>query len=166
MKAMMRHIALACVVLASAVALANADGGTVQASSIVGTQRITIFTSPSPLRVGPVDVSVLVQDAASGMPLPEARVELEWSSPERPDRVLRAGATQAAATNKLLRAAIFDLPHAGSWKLTAKVSAGERRGELSTQVTVGQPLPKWRAMWPWYCWPALVVVLFVWRQLS
>jgi hypothetical protein len=80
--------------------------------------------------------------------------------------VLRARATQAAATNKLLRAAVFDLPHAGSWRLTAKVSAAAGHGELSADVAVGQPLPKWRSMWPWYCWPLLVVVLFVWRQFT
>ncbi len=39
------------------------DGGAVRFSGQQGDWRITVFTSPTPLRAGPVDVSVLVQDA-------------------------------------------------------------------------------------------------------
>ena len=43
-----------------------ADGGTVRLSEEQGRYRITVFTAPAPLRAGPVDVSVLVQEAATG----------------------------------------------------------------------------------------------------
>jgi hypothetical protein len=31
-------------------------------------------------------------------------------------------------------------------------------------MQAGQPLPKWRALWPWFSWPALAVVLFCTHQ--
>ena len=53
---------------------AYADGGSVLLSEKRGDYRITVFSSPSPFREGPVDISVLVQDAVTGQPLPQARV--------------------------------------------------------------------------------------------
>ena len=45
---------------------AHADGGQVRLTQRHGDMQITVFTSPSPLRAGPVDVSVCIQDAATG----------------------------------------------------------------------------------------------------
>src|SRR5438094_6267524 len=96
---------------------ARGDGGTVRLSQQTGGYRITVFTEPTPLRAGPVDVSVLVQDAATGQALPDVQVTV-WVAP-----VGRAGAavgypaTSEAATNKLLRVALFDFPEAGPWEL-------------------------------------------------
>src|SRR5262249_156491 len=53
---------------------ARADGGTVRLSQRAGGYQVTVFTEPTPLRAGPVDVSVLVQDAATGQALPGAQV--------------------------------------------------------------------------------------------
>ena len=44
------------------------DGGTVRLSRCEGDYRISVFTAPTPFRAGPVDISVLVQDAATGEP--------------------------------------------------------------------------------------------------
>ncbi|HEY5311805.1 MAG TPA: hypothetical protein VIK18_04775 [Pirellulales bacterium] len=163
---------LACIAWLGLSAAAQADGGTVQASQVVGDERVTIFTSSNPLRVGPIDVSVWVQDAASGATLPDARVELELFSPAAGGETLRAAATHAAATNKLFLAALLDVPQAGVWRLAAKIAGRSGGGgkpfehPLSCNLSVAEPLPKWRAMWPWYSWPAIVVLLFVWRQSS
>jgi len=152
-------------------ATAQADGGLVQVSQVVGDERVTIFTSPNPLRAGPIDVSVWVQEAASGTTLPDARVELELSLPAAGSETLRASATHAAATNKLFLAAMLDVPQAGLWHLSANVEGQSRSGatfnrRLNCNLFVAEPLPKWRSMWPWYCWPAVVVLLFAWRQWS
>jgi hypothetical protein len=152
-------------------AVAHADGGTVQASQVIGNERVTIFTSPNSLRAGPIDVSVWVQDAASSATLPDVRVELELSAPQAGSETLRASATHATATNKLFLAAIVDMPQAGRWHLTANVAGRSSDGkpfesQLSCNLAIAEPLPKWRSMWPWYSWPAVVVLLFVWRQWS
>ena len=63
-----------------------ADGGTVRLSQRQGGYRITVFTAPTPFRAGPVDISVLVQDAATGQPVPEAHIPLLQAASARPDR--------------------------------------------------------------------------------
>src|SRR5262249_58128830 len=92
--------------------LARADGGAVRLCERAAGYQITVFTSPTPLRAGPVDVSVLVQDAATGECMPEARVTVCWKVPGA-GRMLEYQATTEAATNKLLRAAEFQLPGPG-----------------------------------------------------
>src|SRR5262245_51794128 len=88
---------------------ARADGGTVRLSQRAGGYRITVFTEPTPFRAGPVDVSVLVQDAATGDVVPGAQVTV-WAAPSgRGGEAAEHPATTEAATNKLLRAALFEL---------------------------------------------------------
>src|SRR6266436_2880459 len=101
---------LLCILLSSALyplPLARADGGAVRLSEVVGSYRITLFTSPTPVRAGLVDVSVLVQDAASSQPVPEARVSVKLAPRGRPNESIAQIASTAAATNKVLQAAVF-----------------------------------------------------------
>jgi hypothetical protein len=105
-----------------------------------------------------VDISVLVQDAATGEPLPQALVTL---------RVTRAGqstleypATSEAATNKLLRAAQFELPEAGRWTMEVQVDGLREPVVLGCELEAAEPAPRGLEMWPWICWPALVIALF------
>src|SRR5438094_524539 len=86
---------------------ARADGGMVRLSQRQGGYQITVFTAPTPFRAGPVDVSVLVQDAATGEALPQAQVTV-WVAPRgRRGAAVSYAATSEAATNKLLHAALF-----------------------------------------------------------
>src|SRR5215831_20221905 len=88
---------------------ARADGGAVRLREKTGGYQLTVFTSPTPLRAGPVDVSVLVQDAATEEYVPNARVTVRLTA-RGTGQVLEYPATGEAATNKLLRAAEFQLP--------------------------------------------------------
>ena len=45
---------------------AAADGGSMRSVRKKGGYQITVFTAPTPFRAGPVDISVLVQDASTG----------------------------------------------------------------------------------------------------
>ena len=54
-----------------------ADGGTVRLSERQGNYRITVFTSPTPLRAGPIDLSVFVQDVTTGEPLSGVQVTIK-----------------------------------------------------------------------------------------
>ena len=85
----------ALLILAAWCAPVDADGGLVRLSVTQGGYRITVFTSPTPLRAGPVDISVLVQDAVTGEGLPEAQVSVRLSTG---GQVLEYPATAAAAT--------------------------------------------------------------------
>ena len=81
--------------------LARADGGAVRLRQRAGGYQIAVFTSPTPFRAGPVDVSVLVQDAATGECVPEAQVTVCLKAPGA-GRVLECPATTEAATNQAL----------------------------------------------------------------
>src|SRR3954466_8251867 len=78
--------------------LARADGGAVRLRQRAGGYQIAVFTSPTPFRAGPVDVSVLVQDAATGECVPEAQVTVCLKAPAA-GRALECPATTEAATN-------------------------------------------------------------------
>src|SRR5947209_8738532 len=102
-------------------ALARADGGTVRLSERAGGYQVTVFTAPTPFRAGPVDISVLVQDAAGGEPVPDVAVEVGLTPRGQSGETLRSAATPAAATNKLFHAAQLDLPAAGWWRVDVAI---------------------------------------------
>lgn len=152
----------ACVIALSLgpAAAARADGGTVRASAVTGGWRVTVFTSPTPPRAGPLDVSVLVQDAATGRPDPAARVAV-WAMPrDRSGPRVEQPATADAATNKLLVAATLDLPEPGWWTVGVRIGTGGRAAELRFELEVGEPPPAWASLAGWVGWPAAAVGLF------
>ena len=55
--------------------LAFADGGAILTRQTINDLDVTVFAAPLPLRAGPVDVSVLVQDAKTTKPLLDAQVD-------------------------------------------------------------------------------------------
>lgn len=137
---------------------ARGDGGTVRWTGKKDGYRITVFTAPTPFRAGPVDISVLVQDAQTGEPLPQARVTVRMSKLD--DQELEYPATTEAATNKLLHAAQFDLPEAGRWDLQVQVEGSQGLAVLGGEMEAAEPLPRWLELWPWFSWPGLAIVLF------
>src|SRR5262249_28873210 len=80
---------------------AAADGGSVRLSEQQGNYRISVFTAPTPVRAGPVDISVLVQDAATGEVVSGVRVTIKVARRDAPGAAVDQPATTAAATNKL-----------------------------------------------------------------
>src|SRR5437868_8324098 len=136
----------------------RADGGTIRMSEKKGGFLITVFTAPAPFRAGPVDISVLVQDASTEEPVPQAQVSVRMTRPGQPG--LEYPATREAATNKLLHAAQFDLPEPGRWHLEVQVEAAHRLAVIGGELEAAPPLPRWRELWPWIAWPALAIALF------
>ena len=128
-----------------------------------GKYQVSVFTSPTPLRAGPVDVSVLVQDAASGEPLAQARVVVRLR-PRDGGEVLSRPATAEAATNKLFRAAEFKLPAPGRWDAEISVDGPGGSAVVRCELEAAEILPRWWDVWPWVGWPALAVLLFVVHQ--
>jgi hypothetical protein len=139
--------------------LARGDGGAVRLRQRAGGYEIAVFTSPTPFRAGPVDVSVLVQDAATGEWAPETRVTLRLKGPGA-RRTMECPATRGAATNKLFHAAVFELPEPGRWDVEIAVEGPHGPALLRFGVEAAGPAPRWLELWPWFTWPALVVALF------
>ena len=129
-------------------------------SERAGGYRVTVFTDPTPLRAGPVDVSVFVQDADTGEPAAGVRVTVQAAPRGRPDQAVRHPATTEAATNKLFRSALFELPESGWWEIEATVAGERGQARVRFEAEVADRPPSWQATAPWIGWPALVVLLF------
>ena len=69
-------------------------------------------------------------------------------------------ATTEAATDKLFRAAEFQLLESGWWDVAVVVEGPHGPARVRFGVQAGEPLPRWLDLWPWFSWPALVVALF------
>ena len=144
--------------------MVRGDGGTVRLSEQRGGYRITVFTSPTPFRAGPVDVSVLVQDASTGEPVTEAGVTVRAAPHSRPEAGLHHTATSEAATNKLFRAALFELPEPGWWAVEVAIDGPRGAAQVRFEAEAAEPLPQWPALWAWIGWPAVAVLLFAIHQ--
>jgi len=139
--------------------MARADGGALLLWDRSGVYQVAVFTAPTPLRAGPVDVSVLVQ-TGDGAPVPEAVVQVRLSADQQR---LTAPATFDLATNKLFRAAHFELP-AGRWGVEVEVTGPQGPATVQGVIDVGAALTPALGMWPWVAWPALVVLAFAVHQ--
>ena len=156
---------VACFVATAWPDAAHGDGGTLRLSEQAGAYQITVFTSPTPLRCGPVDISVLVQDPATGAVVSEVEVAIQMILREQPSEALRYQATTEAATNKLFRAAQFDLPQPGWWVVEVTVEGTRGPGRIQFELEAAPPIPRWIALWPWFTWPLLAIALFSMHQV-
>ena len=97
-----------------------ADGGTVQLRKEGRTMLITVFAAPSPLSVGPADISVLLQDRNGLEPILDADVSVQLRS-DVSGLDIQSRLTRQQAQNKLLYAAPVTLSESGKWELAATV---------------------------------------------
>jgi hypothetical protein len=141
-------------------AVASADGGRVVLVERMADYQISVFTSPEPLRAGPVDISVLLQDSATGRPITGAQVNASLTPSGGRGRPIFAVATTDGATNKLLYAALVELPDPGSWDVEITCLADHGPAEVRFTIDADQQSTRWLNVWPWFTWPAGVVLLF------
>jgi hypothetical protein len=142
----------------------RADGGLVCLCQISGSFLVTVFITPSALRVGPVDLSVMVQDSSTRDVLLDAEVDLRLDS-ENGGGAINLRATRGQSTNKLLQSAVIDLPSPGNWQLTVLVRRGSDQAVFKTQLEVAPPLPRFISVLPLVALPPLVVLLFAGHQV-
>lgn len=142
--------------------LAMGDGGVVRTSQQQGPWVITVFSSPTPFRVGPVDLSVLVQDAETRDTVFDVNVNLMLRHAAA-DAIL-VEATREAATNQLLRAALFDLPAAGTWSVDVSIASPQHAERLQFTLDADQPLPRLLELWIWLSIPVLALACFALHQ--
>jgi hypothetical protein len=152
----MSRLALSFLILHSVSAIAYADGGTVCTSERIGPYQVTVFTSPTPLRAGPVDISVLVQDVKTGAVVEDAPISIRVSHGAAQARILYP--SRQAANNQLYQAAQVELTP-GTWSIDVLV-AGERSG-AGCIMYVADPLPRWIEMGFWLALPVVPIVLFI-----
>jgi hypothetical protein len=114
-------------------------------------------------RVGVLDVSVLVQDAKTQAIRDDVAVQIRLEHSGGEAIPLQETATTASATNRLFKAAQFDVTAAGDWRVI--VSMPEKNVEpLRFDLVISPPLPPWLQLAPWIGWPFGVVILFLIHQ--
>jgi hypothetical protein len=118
----------------------HANGGEVQlARHPAGPYELTVSTSPSPVRTGIVDVSVLVERAGAGEVVYDARVLVTAEPVDQPGPAGRFEATRERATNKLFYAADVSLPTEGRWRIGVQVAGPLGEGVASFEVEASRP---------------------------
>ena len=137
-----------------------ADGGTVRLSQQQGNYQIAVLTMPTPLRAGPIDISVLVQNAGTHELVLDGQVGLKLTPRGHAGGSISQLATAEAATNKLFRAANFELEGAGWWDVDVSIDGPLGNADARVELQVAEPLPAWQAMCPWFGWPVFVICLF------
>jgi 5-hydroxyisourate hydrolase-like protein (transthyretin family) len=141
-------------------ATVRGDGGTVRSSERRGDRSITVFTSPTPLRAGLVDLSILVLNADTGTPLTNVPVIVEARSADPQGRQVTRTATNEAATNKMMRAAEIDLG-SGKWHIDVFVDDRAKSSPIGFDVDVAEPIAPWVETGFWIGWPFAAIGLFV-----
>jgi hypothetical protein len=154
---------VAVAVLLLAAPTAWPDGGVVRLRETRGGLVVTVFTAPDPLRAGPQDVSVLVQDS-SGAPVLDAEVTLHFDPPDRSGAGFSVSALRAQATNKLLQAAQVDLREVGKWRLGVAVSRANEAVEFSGELPVDPATRRIRDLWDVLALPPSMMLLFAVNQ--
>jgi hypothetical protein len=140
-----------------------ADGGLVRVSQPAGPFIVTVFSSPTPLRAGPIDLSVLIRDPGVDETVLDAAVDVSLYQVGGSLHV-HTSATHDQATNKLLYAALLDLPAPGEWEVRVSIEQRARSAALSFTVTAEPPLPPWRAYWMYFALPAVGIGLYAVHQ--
>ena len=152
-----------------------ADGGAILARQKVGDLDVTIFASPAPLRAGPVDISVLVQEAGKTTTVMDANVEVVWSaSPDAPIEWMppccsmgtldRMPAVRGHSQNKTLYSAIVPVKSAGPSQFSVRIQRGDVSEAISCDVEVQPPRSPILAYWPFLAFPPFFIAGFALHQ--
>lgn len=155
----MRRLALLILIQSTALA----DGGTVQFRSEAGPYVITLFTTPTPLTAGPIDISLLLQDRDGLTPVLDADVSLVLRS-RSTEAEIQAPANHGEASNKLLYAAQLGSMEAGRWQVAVTVRRNGMRAETGGAIEV-MPAPQMgSSYWGYIAFPPVMIVGFVVRE--
>src|SRR5262249_4892869 len=144
----------------------RAVGGTVRLSERQGPYQVTVFTQPTPCRAGPVDISLLLQDAATGEVVPDARITVTMTPTSGTARPLMAAAVFGTATNKLLYEAAFSVPEPDLWRVEFSIDGRQGAGTMAFELEVLEPLSFGASSsLLWQGWLLVIVALFVVHQV-
>ncbi len=132
-------------------------GGDVRLMEKAGPFLITVFSDPTPLRVGPVDISVMVQEGDSGRPILEAEVTVRLQQYGAGGSPIIAWATRQNATNKLLYSTLVDLPASGLWELQVTAQHQAQTVDVVCMVTAALPWSMPRSWWLYAVLPSAMI---------
>lgn len=127
----------------------HADTG--QLREVVTTDgiNVVIFTSPTPLRAGEIEVAALVTDAVTGAPLNGVELEVMVRDPSwDPDMTSMRIAGGIDPTDPLRSKAVFDLPQPGDWEILIEVQYDGTVVPITLELSAGDRMPRWWQILP------------------
>jgi hypothetical protein len=142
--------------------IVQADGGIVLWQRTTGPFTVTAFTTQSPLRMGPADISILVESSGEARPIIDAQVFIELTN--EADATISAEATHGQAHNKLLYCSLVKIPEAGKWKMKTIVKHGGEQAVMMGKLTVMRSQPMLLSYWKLIAFPPVIIALFIFNQ--
>lgn len=144
---------------------ARCDGGRVQMHERAGPFVVTLLSVPDNLVTGPADLSVGVEDAATGEVIDGAEVRLSLSPLDnRAASPIVATATHRSSTRGILQAAQVSFPRAGRWHVDLVVTHQGMTGLCATDLSVGTAHQRAYEVWVAGLTPFLLVLGFIVHQ--
>jgi hypothetical protein len=155
----------------------RADGGTIQFTVATQSLQVSVFTDPGVPSAGPLDLSVLVQDATTHAAIlgAEVRASLTPETPRSPAApawappLCAASSTSnlqsfqldhRAAQNRLYYASLVQIPAAGKWRLEVDVRRGAQTVSVDGVLQVADQVAPWTSYWHLFLFPPLAMGLF------
>lgn len=146
--------------LGPAASRAWADGGLLRLRERSGPYQISVFTAPTPMQTGIVDISVFVQDVATGESVPDVIVVVRLTLRVPGEKTKEYRASRESATNKLYQSALCPITEVGWWDVEVVVDGARGEGRGRFEMDAARPSARWVAMWPWFVWPVVPIGLF------
>src|SRR6266850_3040420 len=144
------------------VRVARADGGVVMCQRTSAAFTITLFSTETPLRPGPADLSVLLEQPDGHSPILDAQVFIELQ--HQAGMIIRAEATRSQARNKLLYCSLINIPKSGQWKMKLHIIRNDTRAEMLSDLVVAAPQPVFLSHWELIAVPPIIIILFILNQ--
>ena len=157
-----RHGLLLAPLLLALCSRGRADGGLVQMHQTAGPFVITVFATPSPPRVGPVEISALAQNREDGQAALDVEVFVRLRSAG--GTIVMGRATREASRNNLFYSASMNLPDAGRWEMEVTIKRGKSAASVFGQLSVVAPRPLLLSYWRSLSLPWVVISLFAMNQ--
>ena len=140
----------------------HGDGGSVVAVREIEGARVTVLVSPMPVRVGEVEVSVLVIDG-SGKPFPHVSVQVSASMDDG-FASQSVAASPDQSRNSLLQTALIDCPREGNWNFAIRVEGDGVAGAANMSLPVLPAAAPWIHYLPWVLPVLPMLALLIWRE--
>jgi hypothetical protein len=141
---------------------AQADGGAVQFGKSAGPFVITVFTTPTPLRAGPVDISLMIQSRENQQPVLDCQTLVQLH--KEGAMSISAEATHETAHNKLFYGAQVKIPEPGPWELDVAIKQGDVSIDVAGEIIIASAKPVFLVYWRSLALPPLIISLFAMNQ--
>lgn len=140
------RVVLALILTPLVPAVAEANGGTLRLDRVrAGPYLLSLWTQPTPPRVGILDVSLAVIQSPSGDAVLDAKARLNAESPDRRSTAT-ATLTLGGGRDARLYHGNLGLPSLGAWRFTVVVEGPAGVGQVDVEFEIQPQTSHWRLL--------------------